>query len=165
MEKNLKNEKAIKKFKQLAEDIRVCMFITNTREDDHTRPMSTMEVEDDGTIWFFTNLQSIKVDEVNSEHEVHLVYSHPGKESYLDVWGNATVVTDKQLIKEKWSPIIKAWFPDGIDDPNVALLKVKPFDIYYWDEESGKMIGFLKLAAAAITGKRLADGTEGKLEI
>ncbi len=48
MEQNLKQEEAVKKFKKLAEDVRVCMFITNTNaEDEHTRPMSTIEVEED----------------------------------------------------------------------------------------------------------------------
>ncbi len=98
-----------------------------------------------------------------ADKEVHLTYAHPGKESYMDVWGSAKIVTDKQQIKDKWSPIIKAWFPDGVDDPNIALLKIKPNQCYYWDAETGKMVQFLKMAAAAITGKRLADGKEGKL--
>jgi general stress protein 26 len=164
MEKNLKQQEAVKKFKKLAEDVRVCMFITNTNaEDEHTRPMSTIEVEEDGTLWFFTDIRSIKIEEVAADKEVHLTYAHPGKESYMDVWGSAKVVTDKQQIKDKWSPIIKAWFPDGVDDPNIALLKIKPNQCYYWDAETGKMVQFLKMAAAAITGKRLADGKEGKL--
>ncbi len=164
MEQNLKQEEAVKKFKKLAEDVRVCMFITNTNaEDEHTRPMSTIEVEEDGTLWFFTDIRSIKIEEVAADKEVHLTYAHPGKESYMDVWGSAKIVTDKQQIKDKWSPIIKAWFPDGVDDPNIALLKIKPNQCYYWDAETGKMVQFLKMAAAAITGKRLADGKEGKL--
>lgn len=164
MEQNLKQEEAVKKFKKLAEDVRVCMFITNTNaEDEHTRPMSTIEVEEDGTLWFFTDIRSIKIEEVAADKEVHLTYAHPGKESYMDVWGSAKIVTDKQQIKDKWSPIIKAWFPDGVDDPNIALLKIKPSQCYYWDAETGKMVQFLKMAAAAITGKRLADGKEGRL--
>lgn len=166
MEKNLDEQEAVKKFKKLAEEIRVCMFITNTNADDeHTRPMSTIEVEENGTLWFFTDIRSIKIEEVAADKEVHLTYAHPGKESYMDVWGSAKVVTDKQQIKDKWSPIIKAWFPDGVDDPNIALLKIKPNQCYYWDAETGKMIQFLKMAAAAITGKRLADGKEGKLHL
>lgn len=165
MEKHLQDEEALKKFRKLVEDIRVCMFITNNQENDHTRPMSTIEVDEDGKLWFFTDVRSIKVEEVNNEHTVHLVYAHPGKESYLDVWGSANVNTDRQLIKDKWSPIVKAWFPDGVDDPNLALLQVMPRNVYYWDAETGKMVAFLKIAASAITGKKLAEGAEGKLSI
>ena len=165
MEKNLENAEAAKKFKKLVTDINVCMFITNNRENNHTRPMATMEVEDNGSLWFFIDIRSIKVEEVSAENKVHLVYAHPGKESYIDVWGKADVITDKNTIKDKWKPLVKAWFPDGVDDPNLALLKVQPNNIYYWDAETGKMVAFFKMAASAITGKQLADGAEGKLKV
>lgn len=166
MEKNLQNKEALEKFTKLVNEIRTCMFITNITADEHTRPMSTIEVEEDGTLWFFTDIRSIKVDEVAKEREVHLTYAHPGKESYLDVWGSATIVTDRQQIKDKWSPIVKAWFPDGVDDPNLSLLKVKPKDTYYWDSETGKMVQFAKMIVGAVVGNpKIADGAEGKLSL
>ncbi|MGZ3840417.1 MAG: pyridoxamine 5'-phosphate oxidase family protein [Flavisolibacter sp.] len=165
MEKHLENEEAAKKFRKLVTDINVCMFITNNSEDNHTRPMATIEVEADGNLWFFTDVRSIKVEEVAKENSVHLVYAHPGKESYLDLWGKAEIITDKTTIKEKWKPIVKAWFPNGAEDPNLALLKVRPSKVYYWDAETGKMVAFLKIAAAVVTGKKLAEGAEGKLSL
>ncbi len=166
MEKNLDNKEALKKFKELADDIRTCMFITNSSADhEHTRPMATIEVEDDGSLWFYTDVRSLKVEEVSKERTVHLVYAHPGKESYLDVWGNATIVTDRQQIEDKWSPIVKAWFPNGVTDPNLALLKVQPAEAYYWEAETGKMVQFFKIAASIVTGKKLAEGSEGSLSL
>lgn len=167
MEKNLQSKEALDKFSKLAREINICMFITqsNSREHEHTRPMATIEVEEDGTLWFFTDIRSVKVEEVAQDREVHLTYAHPGKDSYMDVWGIANIITDKQQVKDKWSPIVKAWFPKGTEDPNLALLKVRPTNCYYWDAESGKMIEFLKMAASIVTGKRLADGAEGKLSI
>ncbi len=142
------------------------MFITNNNEDQHTRPMATIEVEENGTLWFFTDVRSVKVDEVSKEADVHLAYAHPGKESYLDVWGKASVVTDRQQIKDKWSPVVKAWFPNGEDDPNLALLKVTPTDNYYWDSESGKMVQFLKMAVAAVSGSpKIAEGAQGTITL
>lgn len=166
MEKNLQSEEALRKFKKLVEEINVCMFITNNKsEREHTRPMATIEVDDKGTLWFFTDIRSIKVEEVVTDRSVHLTYAHPGKESYMDVCGRAEVITDRALIKEKWSPIVKAWFPNGSDDPNVALLKVTPTDAYYWEAESGKMVQFLKMAASIVAERPLADGAEGKLRL
>jgi general stress protein 26 len=167
MEKNLQNEEALEKFKSLVKDVNICMFITNTRDDanTHTRPMATVEVEEDGTLWFYTDIRSIKVEEVEAQHTVHLVYAHPGKSSYLDVWGSASVVRDKQEIKDKWTPMVKVYFSDGAEDPNLALLKVKPEDCYYWDNETGKMVYFLKAAASIVTGERLAKGAQGSLNV
>jgi hypothetical protein len=45
------------------------------------------------------------------------------------------------------------------------LLKVNPHRCYYWDAETGKMVQFLNMAAAIVTGKQLAEGAEGKLHI
>ena len=164
MEKNLQSEEALKKFKELVEDINVCMFITNsTDEYDHTRPMATIDVEDDATLWFYTDIRSIKVEEVTTDKRVHLVYAHPGKDSYLDVWGTSVIVNDRELIKSKWNPVVKAYFPNGADDPNLALMKVTPHSIYYWESETGKMVQFMKMAASVVAGKRLAEGAEGKL--
>jgi general stress protein 26 len=167
MEKNLQQEEAIKKFKKLAQDVNICMFITNTNEEkEHTRPMATIDVDDDGTLWFYTDIRSIKVEEVTMDKQVHLTYAHPGKESYMDVWGTSSIVTDRALIKEKWSPVVKAYFPGGADDPNVALMKVRPTSVYYWESETGKMVQFLKMAVAAVTGKPgIAESAEGKLAI
>lgn len=167
MEKNLQSAEAVQKFKKLVEEIRVCMFITNNRnENEHTRPMSAVEVDEAGTLWFFTDIRSIKVEEVSIDREVHLTFAHPGKESYLDVWGTSSISTDRALIKEKWSPVVKAYFPNGADDPNLALMKVTPTDVYYWESETGKMMQFLKMAAAAVTKQpAVAKGAEGKLEI
>jgi len=169
MEKNLQSEEALKKFKKLADEIKICMFITDSataeKEAAHTRPMATIEIEENGTLWFYTDIRSIKVEEVSMERTVHLVYAHPGKESYLDVWGKAEVVTDRQTVVDKWSPIVKAWFPEGAGDPNLGLLKVRPTSCYYWDAETGKMVQFMKIAASIVTGKTLAEGAEGKLSI
>jgi general stress protein 26 len=166
MEKNLEQEAAQKKFKKLADEIKVCMFITNTNEEyEHTRPMHTIETEEDGTLWFYTDIRSIKVEEVETDRQVHLVYAHPGKDSYMNVRGTAKVVTDRQQIKDKWSPFVKAWFPNGSDDPNLALLKVTPSESYYWDSETGKMVQLAKIAIAAITGKPIAQGAEGSLSL
>lgn len=168
MEKNLSSQEALQKFKKIVEDVRICMFITNNRnnEHEHTRPMANVAVDNDGTIWFFTDVRSIKVEEVATDQDVHLTFAHPGKEMYMDVWGKGSTSTDRQLIKEKWSPVVKAYFPNGVDDPNLALLKVVPTDVYYWESETGKMMQFIKMATSAVTGKpEMAKGAEGKLDI
>lgn len=167
MEKNLQNEDALKKFKKLAEEVNICMFMTSAQDDqEHTRPMATIDVEDNGTLWFYTDIRSIKVEEVTIDKQVHLTYAHPGKDSYMDVRGTSSIVTDRALIKAKWKPVVKAYFPNGADDPNLALMKVTPQSVYYWESESGKMLQMIKMAVAAVTGKpNIAESAEGKLAI
>ena len=166
MEKNLQHEEANKKYKGLIDDVGICMFLTFGNDGKHSaRPMATIHVDDDATVWFFTNKKSHKVEEIKRLRAVHLIYSHPGKDSYLDIWGNTELVEDKAKIKELWNPIVKAWFPEGSDDPDLCLLKVSPVKAFYWDSTSSKMIEGIKVIASLVTGKRLAEGDEGSLEL
>ena len=67
-------------------------------------------------------------------------------------------------MKELYNPAIKAWFPQGLDDPNLALLKVTPLQAEYWDSSSSKMITLLQMAKAIATGEKYNEGQHGKIE-
>jgi general stress protein 26 len=165
--RDLYNQEAIKKMQKLTEEVRICMFCTLTSQDrSQTRPMSTIKADDQGILWFFSSKASHKVDELKQDHDVQLFYSHPGKDSYLTVYGKANVMYDRAKIEELWNPILKAWFPEGKDDPNLCIIRVEPGEAYYWDNEQSKMMEFLGIIAAAVTGKPgLAGSKEGKLEV
>jgi len=164
---NLRNEDAIFKLRELAEAIDICMFCTNLKTDDGAscRPMSTQKVCDEGNIWFFSNADSDKNKEIEQNNNVQLFYSHPGKDSFMIVNGEAEIIFDRDMIDELWLPVLKAWFPGGKDDPNISIVKVKPSNAYYWDTDGNKMINFLKMVASAATGKNLVEGNEGVLSV
>jgi general stress protein 26 len=165
--KNLDNKDSIVKLKELAESIDICMFCSNLKNDDGSscRPMSTQEVDESGNLWFFSNADSDKNREIKEDKNVQLFYSHPGKDSYLIVNGEAELIFDRNKIEELWTPVLKAWFPEGKEDPNISIVKVKPSSAYYWDTEGNKMINFFKMIASAATGKDLIDGKEGNLSV
>ena len=77
-----------------------------------------------------------------------------------------TVVALEHPICERTITHDRAYFPNGVDDPNLALMKVQPQSVYYWESESGKMVQFFKMAVAAVTGKpNIAESAEGKLAL
>lgn len=164
MEKNLNSKEAIEKLQVLVKDIGTCMFFTNTQTGIHnTRPMAAVEVDMNGNLWFFTNKQSIKVADIRKDTHVHLVFASPSKDSYLDLRGRASIEEDRKSIDDKWTPIIKAWFPEGKDDPQLCLIKVKTDEAHYWDTDTTKMVGILKVVASVVTGKQLVEGVHGDL--
>ena len=69
------------------------------------------------------------------------------------------------MIHELWSPIDKAWFEQGEDDPNISVIKVIPTDGHYWDTKNGKLISMLKIAVAAVTGKETRPGVAGNIKV
>lgn len=99
----------------------------------HSRPMTTQDVEFDGDIWFFTAADSGKVWETDRNHQVNVSYSNAEKSTYVSASGIATLVKDSAKIEERWNPIYKTFFPKGLEDPELSLLKVTVQKAEYWD--------------------------------
>jgi general stress protein 26 len=153
---NLTREQMVAKVAELIKDINVAMMTTEAEDGLlHSRPMATQKTEFDGTLWFFTGYSTGKISEIDWNPEVNLSYSEPNHSRYVSVSGTAEIVDDRAKVEELWSDIYKAWFPQGIDDPDLCLMKVDVTFAEYWDVPSGKMVqafGFLKALA---TGERL----------
>lgn len=166
MEKNLQNEEARKKLKELAEEVKICMFAT-TDSNDYTygRPMSTMQVDDEGALWFFTKEHKKITDEVAADNKVSLLYAHPGKNTYLTIQGTSAAVKDRKKMEELYTPALKGWFPEGLDEPGIVLLKVVPEQAHYWDATEAKLVILLSMVKAAITGTPSNIGESGYLNI
>ena len=164
MEKNLHSQEAIEKLQSLLKDIGTCMFFTNTQAGVHNaRPMAVIEVDVNGNLWFFTGLQSAMVKDIKIDSNVHLVFAHPAKDSYVDLRGRASIEQDRKSIEEKWNPIVKAWFPEGQNDPDLCMIKVKTDEAHYWDSNNTRMGEMLKIAASVISGNKLSEGIHGDL--
>jgi general stress protein 26 len=162
---HLENQEGLKKLKDLVDEIKICMFAT-VKEDYslYSRPMQSIQVDDEGNIWFFTNEFSEKVEDISKEKTVYLMYSHPGKNSYLHIKGKASVVNDKEKMKELWSPIVKAWFPKGLEDPALSLLKVDTAEASYWDGASSKFVVFFNILKAIAKGEKPDEGEMGDIK-
>lgn len=166
MSQELSSEDAVKKFKDLVESVNVCMFTTiDDCNNIFSRPMSTVKIDDEGNAWFFTNEYSEKIQEVSRDNSVTLIYSHPGKNVYVSVKGSCTIIVNKKQIQELWNPLLKAWFPLGIDDPKLCLVKVTTEDAHYWNSHSSKMVVYFKMLKAIANKERYEEQDAGKLKL
>lgn len=113
----------------------------------------------DGTLWFFTKKSSHKVEEIQQLlDQVNVSYSDPNKMSFVSVSGKAELVDDKAKLKKLWSSYLKVFFPQGLNDPNLTLLKVTANYGEYWDSPSSKMVQLYSMAKAAVTKNPQALG-------
>ncbi len=165
--KNLVAHEGVKKLKEMVEKIDICLFCTHLKTDDGSkcRPMSVQEVDDDGNLWFFSGADSEKNSDIKTEKHVQLFFSHPPKSSFLVLNGEAEITYDRSKIDELWSPLVKTWFKEGKDDPNISLIKVNTNSAYYWDTEGNRMINFFKMLASVATGTMLVDAEEGNIKV
>ena len=149
---------------KLMKDIDIAMF-TTVGEGGYlvSRPLSTQDVTFDGErVWFFTEADSPKVAEIKRNRKVNLAYASDKKNTYISVTGDAVLNRDKSRIDQFWNDALKAFFPKGKNDPNVALIEVALHTAEYWDGPGtfvGKAIGFV---LARVTGN---DDVMGKTRI
>lgn len=163
--KDLTDEFAVDKIKDLAEHIKTCMFCTyNDEYRIQSRPMSVQKIDDLGQLWFLSDRNSGQNAEITQNPMVEIFFSEP-HDKFLTLHGTASISYDRKTIEELWNPAVKIWMPGGIDDPNLSVIKVVPEDGYYWNNKNGKMVAIAKMTAALITGKTMDDGIEGSLKL
>jgi general stress protein 26 len=145
--------------KSMIEDIKIGML--TTVDDDGTlrsRPLQTVGVDDDGSLWFFTSATSPKVEEANAEGgRVNVSYGNPAKYDFVSVSGIATLSRDREKMRAMWTKWVEVFFPKGIDDPDLALLRVQVEKAEYWDAP-GTAVGRL-----FAVGKAFATGDTGAI--
>ena len=165
METKQKINPQLDKVRELVEDIRIAMMTTVDEQDNLvSRPMAALEMDEAGSVWFFTKRTSPKVDQIeNHEQRVNLSFASVSDANYVSISGRATELYDKTKIDELWNPQAKAWFPDGKDDPDLTLLKVHIDMAEYWDSNDSTMVRFFQQAVAAVTGNPPQMGENQKV--
>lgn len=138
----------------MIKDIKVAMMVTMDSEGHHfARPMVAQEPDEHHDLWFFTSLDSPKVEEIIANPEVLLSYADTGGNAYVSISGEAAVVRDRAKIDELWSESLKAWWPKGKDDPNVTLICVTPRSAEYWDGPASTVVQAFGYLKARVTGE------------
>lgn len=162
---NLSGNTAIEKIKSIAETAGTCFFSTNINGKTSSRPMALQEVDEQGNLWFLSDVKSLKNEEINENPNVELYFMNNSKYEYIFIKGKASISQDKNLIEKYWTNFANAWF-DGKDDPNVSVIKVAPEDGYYYETKDNKLIAMSKMIFAAVSGSSIEDGgVEGKLKL
>ena len=164
--KVLSGDEGIKKLGELIKDVRICMMTTMASDGSFdSRPMATQETEFDGTVWFLTGNSSGKVQEIKADDHIGLMYSDPANHNFVSAKGRAEISQDKGKIHELWNPMYKAWFQEGEDDPNIAVVKVQITEAQYWEASSSRLIFGIKYLAAAVTGGKVDVGETGTVKV
>jgi general stress protein 26 len=164
--RSLEGADALKKLKNLATSAENCFFCTNIKTGlpVSVRPMSVLQVDNEGNLWFMSQKDSKKNKEISEDPFTHLFFQENKNSGFLNIYGITEISTSQEKIDELWNPLLKVWFQEGKDDYNISLLKVVPTNVYYWDTKHGEVVAFAKMAASIVTGKTMDDSVEGNLD-
>lgn len=128
-----------------------------------SRPMQLVQDDFSGSLYFFTHKSDTKVDEILHNREVNVAFSDPSKKTFVSVSGVATLVTDQATIDTYWNDVVSAWFPEGKNSADVALLKIDTYLAQYWDSPSSKLVQLYKITKANIKDETPNMGENKKL--
>ena len=145
--------------------IRVGMLTTAAGQRLTSRPMTIQQVDPSPTaVWFFTSRDGQLAATAAAGAPANLSVSDHADSFYVSISGTAKQVDDRAKAEELWSTLAKAWFPGGVDDPNLTLVRLDVDAVEYWDSDHGKMVQMLMMARAAVTGSPPTEiGTHGTL--
>jgi general stress protein 26 len=96
----------------------------------HARPMSVAEVDDAGEVWFVTDKESHKVDEIVSDATA--LVTGQSDRSYVSMSGQLDVINDPERLAALWKSSWNMWFESGENDPRVIMLRLRPAIGEYW---------------------------------
>ena len=122
----------------------------------HAHPLTTLnkDIDEQSQLYFFVPRGSELHQRLSADSQVNVGYSNPEEDCYVSISGTAAFIEDARRKEELWTPMAKAWFPDGPGDPNLVLLAVNIQHAEYWDVQESKLTQMYKLATAAMTGER-----------
>ena len=166
-------EKKLDDLYALIDGIEVCMMTTR-RADGHlvTRPMQVQERTSGTDLWFVTDIETHKLDEVLTDPHINLAFYNNRSREWVSVSGTALVTQDRRLIEGLYKPDWKAWFgkvdevrDGGPGDPRLALILVEAHSVIYMKNNKPRPVILFEVVKAMLTGGVPDIGEERRLGI
>ena len=164
--------KNLKDLYGLIEGIEIAMFTTRRADGQLvSRPMATQTQAEGSDLWFVTDIESHKLDELEQDPHVNLAYFRDRTKEWVSVSGTATITQDRKAIHELYRPDWKIWFGDeggarngGPDDPRLALILVDVESVTYLKQDKPKPVVLFELVKGLVTGKRAELGETRQID-
>ncbi len=154
-----------RKLWDLIKSIRFAMMTTDDPEIGlRSRPMASHQSAFDGDLWFFTKSDTHKSREIALRPAVNLAYADPQNQTYVSVSGTADLSTDRSKAQELWNEGLRTWFPKGLDDPDLALIRVHVEHAEYWDAAASRMAYVYGYVKSRLSGKTPSLAEDKKID-
>ncbi len=149
----------------MIQEIPVAMVVTHWGDGDHlrARPMAVRPVPEEGALYFLTDADTPKSEEIERNDNICIVLANTEKQKYVSITGQAEIIDDRDRVKQIWSIYDKAFWSSA-DDPRIRILRVWPESAEFW-EGAGAITTAVKLVAAGVSGRRVSLGKNEKVDL
>jgi general stress protein 26 len=154
----LTGHEALEKLRELLNNFPIAFMVTLTGDQIQARPIGIVgdHAAFDGTLWFITDKRSRKVQAIESGAVTSLLFQNDKEGAYLQLLGRASVIEDREKLKELYTTLQRTWFPKGLDDPDITLVRFDAREGNYWDSHDSLMrlaVAFAKSIVTRTPGK------------
>lgn len=119
------NNKLVSVAREIMTSAGTCALITLDDEGRaRVRAMDPFTPEEDLIVWFGTNSNSRKVDQIKKDPRVTLYYLDADASGYVMIYGIAELVDDQKEKEKRWKKEWDAFYPNKAE--NYLLIKVSP---------------------------------------
>ncbi len=154
----------LRRLGELIDGIDTAMLTTRAFDGSMvSRPLQTLSFDSSGELVFFTGADSHKIEELAENPDVNLSYAHPKAQRYVSIRGRARIDRDRKTIDELWSNPQKIFFPQGKDDPNLIVLRIRVQDAAYWETAGNFVARALDFAKGMLSNNPPDLGRHGIL--
>jgi general stress protein 26 len=159
----LRGEDALAKLRELLKGFPIAFMVTVDRGEVTARPIGVVgdHAAFDGTLWFITDKRSRKVQAIDSGATTTLLFQNDKDGAYLQLTGRASVVEDAEKLKELYTTLQRTWFPKGLDDPDITLVRFDADAGNYWDSHNSLARLAVAFAKSIVTGSPGQSGHAG----
>jgi general stress protein 26 len=164
---HLRGGPALEKARALLGNFRSAMLTTSVAGQIHTRPMGLQgkASEFDGSLWFFADDRATVVSEISAGSTASLILQSDAENAYLQLDGGAVIDPDRTRMEELFTPLVRTWFPAGLDDPHLTLLRFDVTRGSYWESPGGVVQVLAAFARTMLTGERGQGGDAGDFDL
>jgi general stress protein 26 len=165
MTSNTERQKTIRSVAEMIKEINVAMLTTAMPDGVlRSRPMISAEPEFHGELWFFTEFDTKKVQEIKDNPQVNASFALPQEDIYVSISGTAELVRDQRKAEILWKDQYQAWLPNDVDPSQLGFLKVAVDRAEYWDASTSRMEQISSFTKAVFGGRRDQPVEHGKIE-
>ena len=130
-----------------------------------SRPMATQERIEDADLWFVTDADTHKLEDLALDPHVNCSYFNNRSREWVSVSGLARVSKNRNKIRQLYKEDWKAWFGDeggdrdgGPNDPRLALIFVEAELATYMKVSKPRPVVLFQVLKGIVTGSKVEIG-------
>jgi len=165
--RELAGAEAIGKVRALLPSFTTAMLVTIASGGEvHARPLAPAGKAEafNGALWFFVDDRSLKAHEAAGGANVSVLFQNDRDNVYLHLRGTSEVARDLPKMQRLYSPALRTWFPQGLDDPHLVLITVEVDGGVYWEVRGCRLRAAAALATSLVTGTPTRSTDAGNLQ-